>query len=199
MHTRTMNRSLAALLVSLCLALPGAAWAGDEHSKGYRGDYHSGHSGKPYNYGHSGKPYNYRHSGKHDNYGHSGKRYRYGRYDGHSGAYTRKYVTKYKYDDDSDGERLLIGLLVGGIVGYAIGEAHDAATADAYYPPVATTTREIYSAPRYYEEGGATTCLQEREYQNKVVVGGKTVDAYGTACLQPDGSWRYGPARLASF
>jgi hypothetical protein len=186
--------------------LPGAAWAGDEHSKGYRGAYHSGHSGKPYNYGHSGKHDNYGHSGhsgkryRYGRYdGHSGKRYRYGRYDGHSGGYTRKYVTKYKYDDDSDDERLLVGLLVGGIVGYAIGEAHDAAVADAYSPPPAVATREIYTAPRYYEEGGATTCLQEREYQNKVVVGGKTVDAYGTACLQPDGSWRYGPARLASF
>jgi surface antigen len=25
------------------------------------------------------------------------------------------------------------------------------------------------------------------------------VDAYGTACLQPDGSWRRGPAQLVSY
>lgn len=40
------------------------------------------------------------------------------------------------------------------------------------------------------------TCLQEREYQTRVIVGGNEVDAYGTACLQPDGSWSRGPATL---
>jgi surface antigen len=29
-----------------------------------------------------------------------------------------------------------------------------------------------------------------REYQTTVTVGGKTEDAYGTACRQPDGSWK---------
>jgi surface antigen len=29
-----------------------------------------------------------------------------------------------------------------------------------------------------------------REYQQTVVVGGQTQQAYGTACRQPDGSWR---------
>ena len=29
-----------------------------------------------------------------------------------------------------------------------------------------------------------------REYQQEVVVGGKRVHAYGTACRNPDGSWR---------
>ena len=29
-----------------------------------------------------------------------------------------------------------------------------------------------------------------REYQTTVTVGGKTENAYGTACRQPDGSWR---------
>lgn len=29
-----------------------------------------------------------------------------------------------------------------------------------------------------------------REYQQTVTVGGKTEQAYGTACRQPDGSWR---------
>jgi surface antigen len=32
----------------------------------------------------------------------------------------------------------------------------------------------------------------------KVMVGGKAADAYGTACLQPDGSWYRGPAYLVS-
>ena len=29
-----------------------------------------------------------------------------------------------------------------------------------------------------------------REYQTTVTIGGKTEDAYGTACRQPDGSWQ---------
>ncbi len=41
------------------------------------------------------------------------------------------------------------------------------------------------------------TCLQQREYRSKIMVGGRQVDGYGTACLQPDGSWRYGPAQAA--
>ncbi len=32
----------------------------------------------------------------------------------------------------------------------------------------------------------------------KVIVGGKEADAYGTACLQPDGGWYRGPAHLLS-
>ncbi len=30
------------------------------------------------------------------------------------------------------------------------------------------------------------------------MVGGKQVDGYGTAWLQPDGSWRYGTAQAES-
>jgi surface antigen len=32
----------------------------------------------------------------------------------------------------------------------------------------------------------------------KVIVGGKEAQAYGTACLQPDGSWYRGPAKVVS-
>ncbi len=40
-----------------------------------------------------------------------------------------------------------------------------------------------------------TSCLQTREYTTTMVIEGRTVEAYGTRCLQPDGSWRYGPAQ----
>jgi hypothetical protein len=33
-------------------------------------------------------------------------------------------------------------------------------------------------------------CLQTREYQTEIVIDGQPVPAYGTACLQADGSWR---------
>lgn len=40
---------------------------------------------------------------------------------------------------------------------------------------------------RTYEQQAGQYC---REYQQTVVVAGKTETAYGTACRQPDGSWR---------
>ncbi len=39
-------------------------------------------------------------------------------------------------------------------------------------------------------------CLQEREYQTVITVGGHEREAYGSACLMPDGSWRLGAPRL---
>ena len=39
---------------------------------------------------------------------------------------------------------------------------------------------------RTYQQGG-TFC---REYQQTVTIGGKQENAFGTACRQPDGSWR---------
>lgn len=39
-----------------------------------------------------------------------------------------------------------------------------------------------------------SSCLQTREYTSTVNVGGEAVPAYGQACLQPDGSWKFGEA-----
>jgi hypothetical protein len=38
--------------------------------------------------------------------------------------------------------------------------------------------------------GTSTSGLQCREFQQTVTVGGRKEEAYGTACLQPDGSWQ---------
>ena len=38
-------------------------------------------------------------------------------------------------------------------------------------------------------KGTSTSGRQCREFQQRVTIGGKTEEAYGTACLQPDGSW----------
>lgn len=40
---------------------------------------------------------------------------------------------------------------------------------------------------RTYQEASGTYC---REYQQTVTIGGKQQRAYGTACRQPDGSWK---------
>ena len=39
-------------------------------------------------------------------------------------------------------------------------------------------------------QGTDTAGNQCREYQSTVTIGGKTEQAYGTACRQPDGSWK---------
>ena len=107
---------------------------------------------------------------------------------GHYKHYAPKHGYHYRRYDSDDDEKLIYGLLVGGLFGYVIGNAQQQ-PAPVYAPPETSYPR--YSAP-------ATTCLQEREYQMKVIVGGKEADAYGTACLQPDGSWFRGPARVVS-
>lgn len=46
----------------------------------------------------------------------------------------------------------------------------------------------------------AENCLQVREYTTTIEIGGQTVPAYGQACLQPDGSWKFGdPIAEPSF
>ena len=44
-----------------------------------------------------------------------------------------------------------------------------------------------YAITREGYAGGGTYC---REYQQTIVVGGQSERAFGTACRQPDGSWR---------
>lgn len=41
-------------------------------------------------------------------------------------------------------------------------------------------------------------CLQQREYQTEIFIDGTAVQAYGTACLQADGSWRIVDGPFAS-
>jgi hypothetical protein len=38
--------------------------------------------------------------------------------------------------------------------------------------------------------GESSSGLQCREFQHTVTIGGRTQQAYGTSCLQPDGSWQ---------
>ena len=100
----------------------------------------------------------------------------------------------YRRHNSDDDEKLVYGLLVGGLFGYVIGNAQqqNSYPSEQYLPP---------AQPQYqsYQDAAPTsTCLQEREYQMNVIVGGKEAQAYGTACLQPDGSWYRGPAKVVS-
>jgi len=60
--------------------------------------------------------------------------------------------------------------------------------APVYVPgPVSSEPLRVNPAGPPYRATNGLTC---REYQTKVIVGGVARDAYGTACLQPDGQWR---------
>jgi hypothetical protein len=56
-------------------------------------------------------------------------------------------------------------------------------------PPVVYAPPPVYGAPPapVYQSGNGQTC---REYQTTVMVDGRPQPGYGTACLQPDGTWR---------
>jgi hypothetical protein len=60
-----------------------------------------------------------------------------------------------------------------------------------YYPPPAYyTPPPAYYAPpaaQSYNEAQEQTC---REYQSTTTIDGRPQRAYGTACLQPDGTWQ---------
>jgi hypothetical protein len=165
-------RSLLAVVISASLAIPGAAMADrrGDGDRGHRYEHDHGYRYQPrYQYGHRGERHDYR-------------------------VYRDRPVTRY-YRDDDDNE-LLLGLVVGGILGYAINNAQQGSAGYGRYYPAPRAYDNAYDPTETYSDG---TCLQEREYTTVVEVGGRNVDAYGTACLQPDGSWKRGPAQMVSY
>lgn len=90
----------------------------------------------------------------------------------------------------------LLGVLLGTEVGASL-DAADAACAQQALEVVETGRPVVWRNPdagaqytmiptRTYETSG-TYC---REYTTRARVGGRTQEAYGMACRQPDGSWR---------
>ena len=95
------------------------------------------------------------------------------------------------------------GALLGGLVGSEVGRSLDdndrrraeEASFRAHQAPVGETvtwsnpSSGNYGAVTPVREGTSSSGRYCREYQQTVTVGGRTEDAYGTACRQPDGSW----------
>lgn len=98
-----------------------------------------------------------------------------------------------------------VGALLGGLVGSEVGRSLDNADRAAANR---ATTQSLNSGrvgdsirwnnPNSGNSGTVRTTRDGydndgrycREYQHNVVVGGKTQQAYGNACRQPDGSWQ---------
>lgn len=98
-----------------------------------------------------------------------------------------------------------IGTLVGAVIGQNVGRSLD--RVDRMYAERAaqralernrTGSSETWRNPnsgnrgittpiRSYQDASGRNC---REYETKVVVGGRHETAYGTACRQSDGTWR---------
>jgi surface antigen len=97
------------------------------------------------------------------------------------------------------------GVLLGGLLGGAIGNALDQRDKQMAYQTQQAALESArvgqtstwrnpdsghygsYTPTKTYETSSGQYC---REYQEKVVIDGKTHSAYGTACRQPDGSWK---------
>lgn len=102
-------------------------------------------------------------------------------------------------------EGIAAGVILGGLLGSAIGDRLDAAdrrhAAQATYQALETQptgTHTTWHNPdsdhsgsitptRTYQTANGNYC---REFQQVITIGGEQQQAYGTACRQPDGSWK---------
>ncbi|HUZ75412.1 MAG TPA: RT0821/Lpp0805 family surface protein [Stellaceae bacterium] len=100
------------------------------------------------------------------------------------------------------------GVVAGGLIGHSIGSQLDQADKQAMSRTTQTaleTGRPDQPLPwrnqdsghsgtvipgRYYQTAQGTYC---REYQETIDIGGQMQQGYGTACRQPDGSWKIVP------
>jgi surface antigen len=103
------------------------------------------------------------------------------------------------------GVGIAAGVLLGGLAGGALGSTLDAQdrriaaqnsqSALESVPSGTTTTWHnpdsgnsgTLTPTRTYQSNSGQYC---REYQQTITVGGKQEQSYGTACRQPDGSWK---------
>ena len=103
------------------------------------------------------------------------------------------------------GEAIAAGVILGALIGGVIGDqldaqdrryAREAAYRSFEYSPTGhrrewrnpDTGNSGWVSPTYtYQRPSGQYC---REYRQTIVIGGRRERAYGTACREPDGSWR---------
>jgi hypothetical protein len=131
MKTRVYFPSLLAAAIAISLAGPGAALADDNRRYHDRQDYGSHqyrqHSRQNSRDHYGQRPhYNRQHAyNKHDRrHGNYKKKHHYKKHHNNK-YYNNRHNYYYGSDDDDDSEKLLIGLVLGGLIGYAINNAYD--------------------------------------------------------------------------
>ena len=107
----------------------------------------------------------------------------------------------YHRHGDGDGAAIAVGvgILALGLAAAAASSSHDSGRHvynDGYYDGPPPPPRPYYDSPYRQSRYEDDNCLQSREYQTTIMIDGRRERAYGTACLQPDGSWQEGPAQL---
>lgn len=143
----------------------------------------------------------------------------YSRHDGHYDSLTRRERRRHNqhhYGNSHHGGRAHNNHYYGGSISFSSGRRHGRHRSDNLALGVGLgmlTYHIVNQQPRHRHTHAAppphsqpivyverrptqTACLQTREYQTTVIIGGVERDAYGTACLQPDGSWKQGPATV---
>lgn len=172
----------AALMLSLG-TLPGTAYAGGKFGHiGFSGHFggHGGHGYHPRHRTHAGVGVHSRHG-----FGHRGGHHRSR---GHHGGRGAGYA--------------LLGFGAGLLTYHSLDRAHDRNRAYTSGDRLYRRAEPPRYAPRPAGQAAApgaaiaTSCLQTREYTTTVTIDGREVDAYGTACLQPDGSWVMGAPQM---
>ena len=132
--------------------------------------------------------------GKHHGYGY------YGGYGYHGYGYPGYRYHGYRYYGYGHYGHGYYGAAVAvGVAGLAVGwllrdAAYHAPPRTVYVlsPPrtVYVPASARYAGPPAQARPLPPGCLMVREYQTRLTVGGRQVEAYGDACLQADGSWR---------
>lgn len=205
-----MNISLKQILTATAAAIlvaasSASAWADGRgygnygRSGGYSERYSGGHGG--YN-NYRGGYNNYRGNSRYNNRGYGGRSY-YGGSHGnryHTPGYGQPYNHRHGYtpyrSGIGSGGYFVLGAATGLVLGSIIAQ-----------PPereVVYTTQTTYVTPPpanqvEYQTSSyqlSANCLQTREYTTTIIVGGREEEAYGTACLQSDGSWLQGPPQV---
>ncbi len=195
MTSKITNIVVSAVLVGgfLIASTAASAGGGDRRSHHRSGSYsHYNYNNHYYGGSHYGGGYvgysSYGYGGSY--YGYPSYSFSYGGHLGHSGA-----------------GNVLLGLGVGMLL-YEATRPKRNSTANYDYQTLGNqgayrNVSENYTPVRSSNSGQSarsglenTSCLQTREYQTTITIGGEEKEAYGTACLQPDGSWIAGAPNL---
>ena len=97
-----------------------------------------------------------------------------------------------------------MGVFFGGLAGNEIGHSMDRAVTPSYGYAYSAAPTYYYASPVYQPNYVAppdpppTYIYQDsenycREYSQQIRIGNRIQESYGTACLQPDGTWRIVP------
>ncbi len=204
MTMRSIVAGATAIAVALATAAP--VFAKDKNSQWYGGN--------------DRYQYDYGSRGYYDNHGRWRSENRYG----YNRSYNRNYNRSHNHRDhhDDNGTALGIGL---GVVGLALvlgavssgknknrderyERRDDRYDKDGWYRGDSNRRDDgRWSNPdddwtygsgnqTAYSQFSRSDCVQTREYQTRVTVGGRNRDAYGTSCLLRNGQWLQGPPIL---